>query len=786
MSTKNLTVKRSIMGVAIAAAILAASAVSAQVAASGVVEARQAYNVAGGPLADVLVKLAQVSGAAIIFDPTLVANKVSKGVSGNFTREEALRTVLIGTNLEPSIKSNGTLSVQAATSAPKDLARPGLKAAQSNGNSSGISAQQLPTVTVVGKFTQGFAAQDTSSATRTDTPLDELPQSVQIVSQDVMLSQQVQSVGDVLQNVSGITLDGNSTPYIRGFSASVSANGLQDNLGTMTPTGGIDTPIIGVQQVEVLKGPDSILAGSMQPGGVVNVVLKAPQADPFHQLMLEYGSFGNWLTGIDLTGPIVDGDKELTYRFIASDEQASENFGNYVGLRNFYLAPSIGWHHKGTTLVVSATREAQLIPVAPYTVLVNGKPATSISSPISSKYDQTTLRGNMVSYDLVQELGGTWKFHSKSDYGDATEGNNFYAVIPIQGPLADYAPESSMVKVRGGNTDNNVSGTFYTGPVTNTILIGGSYQWGYSTMNSLLGPSVIAPLSNPNLPSANAASFGAPSMQSNFGKSSSDEFYFQDQMAVGDNFHVVASIARDRAWSEFYDQGKWLPNLGVVYSITNNIAAYVNEMHSFSASAAEPLVTGGLAPPEGGHSAEAGLKLHFLDDKFTGTISAFRTAATNITVFDPAAGGFILDPGNVSRGVEVDIQGRLAPGWNVINSYTYSKYLDVEPGFSQIPRNQGSIWTTYDFQSGFWRGFGIGLGVFARSNYSLTTDTGMAARIPGQGSVNVSAFYRGNGWSATFGVKNIFNHLLYADEAESDQVQFMPGRTEMFTLMYSF
>jgi outer membrane receptor protein involved in Fe transport len=62
----------------------------------------------------------------------------------------------------------------------------------------------------------------------------------------------------------------------------------------------------------------------------------------------------------------------------------------------------------------------------------------------------------------------------------------------------------------------------------------------------------------------------------------------------------------------------------------------------------------------------------------------------------------------------------------------------------------------------------------------------MAARIPGQGSVNVSAFYRGNGWSATFGVKNIFNHLLYADEAESDQVQFMPGRTEMFTLMYSF
>jgi iron complex outermembrane recepter protein len=107
-------------------------------------------------------------------------------------------------------------------------------------------------------------------------------------------------------------------------------------------------------------------------------------------------------------------------------------------------------------------------------------------------------------------------------------------------------------------------------------------------------------------------------------------------------------------------------------------------------------------------------------------------------------------------------------------------------GFSQLPRAQGSFWTTYELQGGPMHGLGAGVGVFARTNYSLISDTGSMTTLPHQASVNLSAFYHVKSWSATLGVKNAFDRRLYADYAYSSMVNFQPVRTVTFTLAHPF
>ena len=109
MRAKHFAVRRSLLALAIMGSL---SMVSAYAQPQAAAQVQQSYDVAAGPLADVLAKLAQEVGGRIVFDPQLVANKTSPGVRGSYTREDALREVLKGSGLASSIKSDGTLSVQ--------------------------------------------------------------------------------------------------------------------------------------------------------------------------------------------------------------------------------------------------------------------------------------------------------------------------------------------------------------------------------------------------------------------------------------------------------------------------------------------------------------------------------------------------------------------------------------------------------------------------------------------------------------------------------------------------
>ncbi|MFP3849728.1 TonB-dependent siderophore receptor [Pseudomonas sp. W5-01] len=191
----------------------------------------------------------------------------------------------------------------------------------------------------------GYTAPTASSATRTDTPLNEVPQSVQVVTQSMLKEQDSHSLSDALINVSGVRATKPqealfAQPIVRGFPAEIYMNGLPAFGGTAAS---IDpTSLIGTERIEVLKGPTSALYGGgigAPLGGLINVISKRPEAEPSALLSMRTGSFGTVNPSMDLNTPI--GDKVAAR--LSADYQENDSWIDHVKGHQWSIQPSISF-----------------------------------------------------------------------------------------------------------------------------------------------------------------------------------------------------------------------------------------------------------------------------------------------------------------------------------------------------------------------------------------------------------------------------------------------------------
>jgi iron complex outermembrane receptor protein len=741
----------------------------------------QQYAIPAGQLDRVLVAVATESRRPISFDAAITSNAQSNGVKGFLSVAQAIDMALQGTGFERVTASGGALTIRAsATPVPVGVDQ---------------SDAVLPQITVRDSAQKAdqFNAATSSSATRTDTPISDTPQSVQVITRDVMQSQQTQSLESVLSNVSNVTVSpsavGQDTVQIRGFSAPVSTDGLMSN----TFQNALSIPLIGLEQVDVLKGADSILAGQMQPGGVVNVIRKKPQADPVNEITMQTGSYGEFLTGFDSAGALT-ADKRLTYRFVVSGERTGETYGGSVGKRTLYVAPSVGYKTGTTDLVVGFTQNTQHLPIQPFTMIVNGSPAR-LSYPIGTAEDHLRINDSTLYYDFSQKLTPNWTFKSKASYDASVTSYYDNNATELNGNgLAYLYPVAGALRQRTLSLEESVQGKFKTGPVSHTVLTGFSYQ--RNLITNATGGDIAAlttgSIFSQVLPEVPIPASGFVSAVNDY----SSQVFLQDQLSVMGRLHVLASIAHAQARNDYatgkeYTQGAWSPNIGVLYQLTGTIGVYANYLKSFTPQGTDFLSTGGTAPPSIGKSVEVGVKGNFLDDRLTASVDLFRSAVANMVVqTGPTITSNILIPGGtVSRGVEFDVSGQIMPGWNVIANYSYTAQASpVYAGsVSLLPRHGFRLWTTYAFHGDALQGWGVAGGIRGRSSYAgQKTGSLPAYRVPGQVSTDVNVSYRRKTWTMTFGVKNVFNHPWYGDTATNSFLAVYPGRTFLLTGTYAF
>ncbi|NEQ25054.1 MAG: TonB-dependent receptor plug domain-containing protein, partial [Microcoleus sp. SIO2G3] len=201
-------------------------------------------------------------------------------------------------------------------------------------------------VVVTGEQDEDYNPSSASTATRTDTPLRDIPASITVVPRQVLEDRNVTTVNEAVETVSsiarGVRPYGNApitnNRIIRGFDQGFSGvtgfrNGFPDSdFSTLSP-------IATVEQIEVLRGPASVLFGAGEPGGIVNVVTRQPLDEPYYNLAFEAGNYALYQPSIDLSGPVTE-DDAILYRFIAA-YQGSSDFQDFADTRVTTIAPSI-------------------------------------------------------------------------------------------------------------------------------------------------------------------------------------------------------------------------------------------------------------------------------------------------------------------------------------------------------------------------------------------------------------------------------------------------------------
>ncbi|WP_418655602.1 TonB-dependent siderophore receptor [Burkholderia contaminans] len=776
------------IAVAVAQVFMAASAHAQQAG-------QQSWHLASGPLDRTLVEIAQAANVRLSYDAGLVQSLKSSPVEGSYTAEAAIRQALRGTGLDLVATGSGGLTIQKAVAKPAAAAPVAASAAAA---SVGPVDTTLPLISVAASRDSGgtgFVAESSSTYARSDVPLSETPKSVSVINAAVIQSQAAQSLSDVLRNASGVVTRpgplGVPQYVIRGFTAE---NLTSDGLATVGSAPNV-TPTIAISSVEVIKGPSAIVNGNSPPGGVINIVKKTPQADPFHEIKVGYGTYGDTQIALDTTGAITD-DKKLRYRFIVSGERVGQNAMGYDGQRNFYFAPTLQWKDSTTDLTVGYERTVDRQPVPQFTVgyAAGDIYRNYIDRPLGVPSDHFGAQTDNIFFRLEQKLGKALTFVSKGSYTRTQQTQQAWTeATPLSATnRAAFFNFDSISDYYSWSFQNYLRAKFEIGGVKNTVIAGwdfnhyNQYQVDTTTSKFIFVPNVFGP---PSLPSSDTGNL-APTFASRYTETG---LYLQDQFSYR-NFHALASVRRDTyltgtiggTASPGNHQNAYSPSLGLLYELTSDVSAYASYNRGFRPGSSFQF-GGGILPPQISQQVEVGMKFNLLDDKLAITTSAYRTSFSNYNVADPRHRGFYLPAGGaVSRGFEAEINGQPLPGVNLVGTYTYNDF--VQPAGTKLavslPKNSASLWATYNFQTEALQGFGVGTGLFFASGQYV--DSGSAYRIPSQVETDLGVFYRKKGYGLNLSIKNVFNRKLYYSSTTSTLIPMGPERTVMLTGTYDF
>jgi iron complex outermembrane receptor protein len=761
------------------------------------------FSIPPQPLSSALMALGRQADVQILTSSAAIAGQRSTATSGSLKVEAALAHLLKGTGLDYEVIGKRTVVVRKRDFTPAISYRSPLSGTKPSVPI--VSVLDAVQVSGLVLYDVGFLGKTTRGATRTDAQLTDLPQSVSIVTRDLMDSRQAFEVADVVRHVAGVDyVDGFGGPplfRIRGFST---GNGLTDGMPNGVARIEDLPPLIGIERVEVLKGPETILGEASVAnnfGGSVNIVMKRPQAEPVRHLLFSTGRYDGTRLGIDLAGSL-DQQGRLTYRLVAAGNRAGRTVQGYHGQRSGYLAPSLAWQGDTTQLLLGLEYIDNRVPVADHTVLLGPSLAESSSfhTLLGSPDDHARFRTRRAFYMAEQALGDTWSLRSRGQYVSQHSNGQAWAFADTQRFGLTEAMASTYRYADAFYTlQNELAASFGQGALVHDVLLGIDYartHTGNSAASGVVtGAAINAELQPDNLlPSVNSQDVTLMRTRPLGGSWSSNTGIFaQDQLSIGESWNVLATVRHATYELTGGDapatrRSKWVSRLGVVYKPAPDVSLYASSNTGFQVDAllgedGRPL------PPSVSRQIEVGTKLDLFDQRARLTAAWYRIRLDHsINRISPEPPHFAEPgPGQTNSGVEIEFEGQVMPGLDVSTSYTGARVRNHDGSLPYgAPRHQWNAWASYRFQPGALQSWGVAGGVFARSRTRGRVESGGYFAIPGQLSAEANITWYGDAWSATLGMKNLFARTLYAVNAESSFVPVREGRTYLLSATYDF
>ncbi len=797
---------RCAFGLCLAAAVAATFAGPARAASGAPIlqSGQTTFSIPPQPMSSALMELGRQADVQILASSTAIAGRYSAGTSGSLNVEQALARLLAGSGLDYEVIGKRTVVVHQHDFTPAISYASAL-----SGTKPGVPVVSvLDAVQVSGLVLSdtGFIADTTRGATRTEANLADLPQSVSIVTRDLMDSRQAFEVADVVRHVAGVDyVDGFGGPplfRIRGFAT---GNGLTDGMPNGVARIEDLPPLIGIERVEVLKGPETILGESSVDnnfGGSVNIVMKRPQAEPVRQVMFSSGRYDGTRLGVDLAGAL-DKRGQLSYRLIAAGNRAARTAQGYQGQRSGYLAPSIAWQHDATRLLFGLEYVDNRVPVPDHKVLLGQSlaEASPFNQLLGNPDDHARFLTSRAFYMAEHTLGNDWSVRSRGQYvsqrssGQAWAFHDTQRVGLTQALASTYRYSDAFYTLQ-----NELAASFEQGVLVHDVLLGIDYartHAGNSDASSVTTARTAInaeSLSYAFLPSASLQDAGLTRARQLGGSWSTQTGLFaQDQISIGASWHVLATLRHatyqlSGLASPAMRRSKWVPRLGVVYQPAADVSLYASSSSGFQADAllgedGRPL------PPAVSRQIEVGSRLGMFEQRARLSVAWYRIQLDHsINEVSPEAPHFAVPgPGQTNTGVEIELDGQVLPGLDLSASYTGARIRNHDGSLPfGAPRHQWNAWASYRFQRPALRSWSVAGGVFGRSATTGRVEGGGHFAIPRQLSAEANLTYHADPWTMTLGVKNLFARTLYAINAESSFVPVREGRMVVLSGTFHF
>ncbi len=616
---------------------------------------------------------------------------------------------------------------------------------------------------------EDYLTVESTSGTKTNTPLVDVPQSISVVSREQLDDQVLRDIGDILRYTPGASIgqgEGHRDQLtIRGqnTTADFYIDGLRDDVQYFRP-------LYNLERVEILKGSNALIFGRGGGGGVINRVTKAPSAKE---------TFGSAEFGIDTFGSYsITGDVNLAigetagFRLNGFYEEL-DNHRDFFGGERFAVNPSIA-ANLGESTRVQLSYEY----VDDDRVVDRGVPSNGMGVPLTGVRDTffgapganvTTLQAHILRGKLEHDFSDSLSYNSTIQYADYDK--LYQNIYPAGFNVADNTVKLDGYRDTTERENFIIQGNLIwdvaTGPLTHKILLG--YEYGQQDSVNARRDVFFTDSQDDQITFAftdplNIPEFGFPAIARD--RASDVEFlsfYLQDQIDIGANFKVVGGVRYDRFEIDVIDAAaiargnegnfsrtddKWSPRIGLIYKPQENVSLYASYSQSFLPRSGDQFLS--LSPstvalaPEKFENYELGAKWDIRPD-LAFTAAVFQLDRDSQVIPDPNDPENSIIIGTRTKGFELQLAGAVLPNWHVSAGYSY---LDANQRgnfnaagqadnarLSQVPEHMLSLWNRYDVTEQL----GLGLGVTHQSSQFASLSNNV--RLPSYTRVDAAIFY---------------------------------------------
>ena len=647
----------------------------------------------------------------------------------------------------------------------------------------------------------GYRATRSSSATKTDTAIRDIPQSISVIPVSVLNDLGSISVERALDFAGGVSKQNNFgglTLYeysVRGFTTSeFYKDGFSANRGyPSTPD------VVSIERIEVLKGPAASLYGRGDPGGTVNIVTKKPRPEAFATLHTSAGSWDRYRTALDVNTPLDEDGNVLSRVNLAVED--GQSFRDHVDRERVFVAPSFSWQlNPDTTLLVESefVRHRSTFDrgiVAPNNVWSGVSRSTFLGEPNDGDIDN---HNDLLQAALEHHLNDAWKLRLASHYK--------------QGKLWGFASEARALNADGHTVnrryrerDNDwhdsitqleLRGLFNTGPWQHELLIGSEYE------NYRKNERVTTIAGNPYAVDIDQPVYGQPKPG---GARSGTDFFehvesralnLQDQILFTDTWRGMLGARLERFEQGIDDHTRNTTNrqqhdaltqrAGLLYQLTPEIGLFANASTSFKPNNGLD-AAGRSFDPEEGVGYEIGIKSELFDDRLSSTLAAFHIEKKNVLALDPGTDTSRAMGKARSQGFDLQVAGQVTDAVRVIGAFAYID-AEVTEGDKVIPtgsrilgvaKHSGSLLGVYAFQDGRLRGSDLGAAFTYVGDRS--GEAGSDFELPAYHTVDLLAHYKASD-NVTVGLNlnNVFDEKYF--ERSYSNYWVNPGEPRNFTV----